>query len=38
MKKAGACLIELPMPVKPGRGVLRWWLTPDLLREMGKKR
>ena len=38
MKKAGACLIELPLPAKPGRGVLRWWLTPDLLREIGKKR
>jgi phosphohistidine phosphatase len=37
MKKAGACLIELPMPVKPGRGVLRWWLTPSQLRAMGKK-
>ncbi|MCG3775875.1 MAG: 2,3-bisphosphoglycerate-dependent phosphoglycerate mutase [Nitrospira sp.] len=36
MKKAGACLIELPMPVKPGRGALRWWLTPRQLREMGK--
>ena len=36
MKKAGACLIELPMPAKPGRGVLRWWLTPSQLREMGK--
>jgi phosphohistidine phosphatase len=37
MKKAGACLIELPMPVKPGRGILRWWLTPSQLRTMGKK-
>ena len=36
MKKAGACLIELPIPAKPGRGVLRWWLTPRQLREMGK--
>jgi phosphohistidine phosphatase len=36
MKKAGACLIELPMPVKPGRGVLRWWMTPSQLRTMGK--
>jgi phosphohistidine phosphatase len=36
MKKAGACLIELPMPAKPGRGVLRWWLTPSQLRAMGK--
>lgn len=38
MKKAGACLIELPIPVKPGRGVLRWWLTPSQLREMGRRR
>jgi phosphohistidine phosphatase len=36
MKKAGACLIELPMPAKPGRGILRWWLTPSQLRAMGK--
>jgi phosphohistidine phosphatase len=36
LKKAGACLIELPIPVKPGRGVLRWWLTPSQLRDMGK--
>jgi phosphohistidine phosphatase len=31
-KKAGACLIELAAPVKPGRGVLRWWLPPGQLR------
>jgi len=37
LKKAGACLIELPIPAKPGRGVLRWWLTPSQLRAMGKK-
>lgn len=36
LKKAGACLIEIPMPVKPGRGILRWWLTPSQLRAMGK--
>lgn len=36
MKKGGACLIEMPVPVKPGRGVLRWWLTPGQLRSMGK--
>jgi len=34
-KKAGACLIELSIPVKPGRGVLRWWLPPSQLRLMG---
>jgi len=36
LKKAGACLIELPIPAKPGRGVLRWWLTPGQLRAIGK--
>ena len=35
-KKAGACLIELSLPVKPGRGVLRWWLPPSQLRLMGE--
>ena len=37
LKKAGACLIELSIPAKPGRGVLRWWLTPDQLRAIGKR-
>jgi phosphohistidine phosphatase len=37
-KKAGACLIELAIPAKPGRGVLRWWLTPDQLRAIGKQK
>jgi phosphohistidine phosphatase len=36
-KKAGACLIELSVPVKPGRGVLRWWLPPSLLRDRGER-
>lgn len=36
LKKAGACLIELSIPVKPGQGVLHWWLTPSQLRAMGK--
>jgi phosphohistidine phosphatase len=36
-KKAGACLIELSAPVKQGRGVLRWWLPPSLLRDMGER-
>jgi phosphohistidine phosphatase len=36
LKKAGACLIELSIPVKPGRGVLVWWVTPGQLRAMGK--
>jgi phosphohistidine phosphatase len=38
LKKAGACLIELPSPAKPGRGILGWWLTPGQLRAMGKGR
>jgi phosphohistidine phosphatase len=38
MKKAGACLIELPIPAKPGRGILRWWLMPGQLRAMGKRK
>jgi phosphohistidine phosphatase len=36
-KKAGACLIEMPVPVKPGRGTLRWWMGPAQLRELSKK-
>ena len=38
LKKAGACLIELSVPPKPGHGVLRWWLTPSQLRVLGKGR
>ena len=37
LKKAGACLIELPLPAKPGQGILRWWLTPRQLRAIGKR-
>lgn len=37
LKKAGACLIELSIPAKPGRGILRWWLTPSQLRAMRKR-
>lgn len=36
LKKAGACLIDLSIPVKPGQGLLRWWLTPRQLRAMGR--
>ena len=36
-KKAGACLIELSVPAKPGRGVLRWWMGPAQLRAIGKR-
>ena len=37
-KKAGACLIEVSIPPKVGRGVLRWWMEPGQLRGLGKKR
>ena len=37
MKKAGAALIELAIPAMPGRGFLHWWLTPGMLRAIGKK-
>jgi len=33
-KKGGAALIELPSPVTPGRGVLRWLLSPAVLRSL----
>jgi phosphohistidine phosphatase len=36
LKKAGACLLELSIPPKPGHSVLRWWLTPDQLRAIGR--
>ncbi len=36
-KKAGACLIEMPVPARPGQGILRWWMGPAQLRAMGKK-
>jgi phosphohistidine phosphatase len=35
-KKAGACLIDLAAPVKPGKAVLRWWLPPSQLRDIGE--
>ena len=38
LKKAGACLIELSIPAKSGRGILGWWLTPGQLRAIGKGR
>jgi phosphohistidine phosphatase len=37
LKKAGACLIESSAIVKPGQGILRWWLTPSQLRAIGKR-
>ena len=38
LKKAGACLIDLPAQAKPGQGMLRWWLTSGQLRTIGKGR
>ena len=38
LKKAGACLIELPLSAKLGRGRLVWWLTPSQLRAIGKEK
>lgn len=35
-KKAGACLIEFPGQVMPGKGILRWWMGPAQLRTLGK--
>ena len=37
LRKAGACLIEMPIPTKTGRGILRWWMTPGQLRTIGKQ-
>jgi len=37
-KKAGACLIEIAMPLKPGRGILRWWMGPSQLRALARKK
>ncbi len=36
MRKAGAALIHLAGSVKPGQGLLRWWLEPAQLRALGK--
>ncbi|HEY7532102.1 MAG TPA: phosphoglycerate mutase family protein [Nitrospiraceae bacterium] len=36
LKKAGACLIEMSLPAKPGHGRLLWWLTPRQLRSVGR--
>lgn len=36
-KKAGACLIELTTPARPGRGTLRWWMGPAQLRAIRKR-
>jgi phosphohistidine phosphatase len=36
VKKAGASLIHLPHGMKPGQGLLQWWLQPVQLRALGK--
>jgi phosphohistidine phosphatase len=36
LKKAGACCIRFNGALKPGEGVLRWWLTPSQLRQLAK--
>ncbi len=36
LKKGGACLIDFPDQVTPGRGVLEWMLTPAQLRGLGE--
>ena len=36
LKKAGACCIRFDGAVKPGEGVLRWWLMPSHLRQLAK--
>lgn len=36
MKKAGAACIHVPGIVKPGQGLLQWWLQPVQLRVLGR--
>jgi phosphohistidine phosphatase len=35
-KKGGACFIRFESSVKPGEGLLRWWLMPMQLRALGQ--
>lgn len=37
LKKAGAGLIRFEGPLKPGQGLLRWWLQPAQLRALGRE-
>ncbi|ALA58518.1 SixA phosphatase family protein [Nitrospira moscoviensis] len=37
MKKSGAGCIHIPNDVKPGGGLLRWWLLPAQLRALGTR-
>ena len=36
LKKGGACLLEVPTQVRPGRARLRWMLAPAQLRRLGE--
>jgi phosphohistidine phosphatase len=36
LKKSGACLLELTVPVRAGGGTLEWLLTPDVLRALAQ--
>jgi phosphohistidine phosphatase len=36
LKKAGACSVRFEGAPKPGQGLLRWWLTPSQLRQLGE--
>jgi phosphohistidine phosphatase len=36
-KKGGACLLEFPDAIDPGRAVLRWHLAPSHLRAIGSR-
>jgi phosphohistidine phosphatase len=35
LKKAGACLVELPGRIEPGAATLKWLATPSQLRRLG---
>ncbi|HEU4684018.1 MAG TPA: phosphohistidine phosphatase SixA [Nitrospira sp.] len=37
-KKAGVCSLEVTVPIKPGKAVLRWWMGPGSLRALGGKK
>ena len=36
LKKGGACMLDLPGAPQPGKGNLKWLLTPRELRRLGK--
>jgi phosphohistidine phosphatase len=37
LKKAGVCCIRFDDPPRPGKGALRWWLTPSQLRNLAER-